>query len=90
MTRDAKILVIAESNVVYVWNFPYRAILSSNAESDVAQIMFTSDETRFLTASHKNVADTEPSILVVCRNIPLGDVVYTFEFNVKNFLPIGE
>ena len=38
----------------------------------------------------KQAPGTAPSMLVVCRTIPLGDVVYTFEFSVKKFLPIGK
>ena len=88
MTRDGNTLVIAESDNIYVWNFPYRAILSCNSELDVKHIMITSDERRFLTVSHKS--DTNAlTILVVCRTIPLGEVVYTFEFQVKKYLPIG-
>ena len=88
LSKDGKILIVAETDVLYVWNFPYRAILSANSEPDVKQILFITGEKRFLTASHKNEPDTQPSILVVCRNVPLGDVVYTFEFNINKFLPV--
>ena len=75
---------------VYVWNFPHRAILSANSEPDVKQILFTSDQRRFLTVCHKVAPDTQPSTLVVCRTVPLGEIVFTFEFIVNKFLPVGE
>ena len=90
MTSDGMTLVTAESDHIYVWNFPYLAILPCNPEPDVVQITLTKDERRFLTASFKQQPDMEPSVLVVCRSVPLGDVLYTFEFNVKRFLPIGK
>ena len=89
LSKDGNTLVLAESDYVYVWNFPYRAILSCNSELDVKEIMLTKDERRFLTVSHKAEADTEPSILVVCRTIPSGELVYSLEYNVKKFLPVG-
>ena len=90
ITQDGKTLVTAESENIFVWNFPLRAILSCTSEPDVASILFTADEKRFLTVCHKAAPDTDPSILVVCRNVPLADLVYTFEFYVKNFLPVGK
>ena len=89
LTSAGRILVTAESDNIYVWSFPHRAILSASPEPDVAQVSITADERRFLTTSHKQAPGTAPSMLVVCRTIPLGDVVYTFEFSVKKFLPIG-
>ena len=38
--------------------------------------------------SHKAAPDTEPSILVVCRTAPVGEIVYTFEFKIKKFRTI--
>ena len=89
MTTDGTTLVTAESDHIYVWNFPYRAILSCSPEPDVVQITLTGDERRFLTASFKHQQNTAPTVLVVCRTVPVGEIVYTFEFNVKRFLPIG-
>ena len=43
-----------------------------------------------LTLWYKVAPDTQPSILVVCRTVPLGEVVFSFEFNINKFLPIGE
>ena len=90
LSVDGKTLILAETDQVYVWNFPHRAILSANTEPDVKQIMLTSDQRRFLTVSHKVAPDTQPSILVVCRTVPLGEIVFSFEFNINKFLPIGE
>ena len=90
LSKNGKILILAETDLIYIWNFPHRAILSANSEPDVKQILFLSGEKRFLTASHKNAPDTDPSTLVVCRNVPLGDIVYTFEFNISKFFPIGK
>ena len=39
---------------------------------------------------HKVAPDTQPSSLVVCRTVPLGEIVFTFEFNINKFLPVGE
>ena len=48
MTSEGKTLILAESSKVYVWNFPYRAILSCNHEPNVVQILFTADEKRYM------------------------------------------
>ena len=53
LSRNGRTLIVAESDYLYIWNFPHRAILSASSEPDVKQILFTSDEKRFLTASHK-------------------------------------
>ena len=90
LTKDGNTLVLAESDNIYVWNFPYRAFLSCNSEPDVKEIMLTRDERRLLTVSHKAEPDTVPSILVVCRTVPVGELVYTIEYNVKKFLSVGQ
>ena len=90
LSKNGKTLILAETDLIYIWNFPHRAILSANSEPHVKQIFFLSGEKRFLTASHKNAPDTAPSTLVVCRNVPLGDIVYTFEFSINKFFPIGK
>ena len=85
LSVNGKTLVMSESDIIYVWNLPYRAILSMGDEPDIKQIFFTSEEKKFLTVSHKSAPDTEPSILAVCRTVPAGDIVYTFEFKIKKF-----
>ena len=62
LSTDGKTLILAETEQIYVWNFPHRAILSANPEPDVKQILFTSDQRRFLTVSHK--VQTGPLSLV--------------------------
>ena len=70
LSRDLRTLAMAESDYVrtkmfyvfflphfqvYVWNLRHQAILFCGDEPDVKQILFTPDEQRFLTVSHKVV-----------------------------------
>ena len=44
-----------------VWNLRHQAILFCGDEPDVKQILFTPDEQRFLTVSHKVIRTFEMS-----------------------------
>ena len=46
---------------MYVWNLRHQAILFCGDEPDVKQILFTPDEQRFLTVSHKVIRIFEMS-----------------------------
>ena len=45
-------------------------------------------ESELFTDALQAAPQTQPSLLVVCRTLPQGEVVWTLEFTVRQFLPV--
>ena len=45
-------------------------------------------KSELFTVAIQAAPQTQPSLLVVCRTLPQGEVVWTLEFTVRQFLPV--
>ena len=81
ITSDGQNMVSAESGHVLIWDIEREAVIKSDNQRDVLQMMLTEEDTKVIILSRVSAGRNK----CVCRSIPGGEEIYQFEYTVRKF-----